>query len=117
MKGTVNCPCCGIGTLEPYLVTKLAEVEAQVREELVISSGYRCPYRNAAVGGAVASSHMGIPGEAKSSAADIYVVNNAFRFKLITALLAAGFRRIGVYAKHVHADLDSSRSQDVFWSA
>jgi len=31
------------------------------------------------------------------------------------ALLQAGFRRIGIYDKHIHADIDKTLPQDVMW--
>jgi len=37
------------------------------------------------------------------------------RFVMIQALQAAGFRRIGIYPRHIHVDVDGSRYQDVIW--
>ena len=35
--------------------------------------------------------------------------------KIISGALLAGFRRIGVYDRHVHLDVDEKLPQDVMW--
>jgi hypothetical protein len=37
------------------------------------------------------------------------------RFKIIAALIKVGFTRIGIYDRHIHADLDPSLDQEVTW--
>lgn len=51
----------------------------------------------------------------KGTAVDIRCASSAARFKVVRSLLMAGFRRIGVYDRHVHADTDRSLPQDVMW--
>lgn len=38
------------------------------------------------------------------------------RFKIVKAALAAGFRRIGVYDRHVHLGIARELGQDVMWT-
>lgn len=42
-------------------------------------------------------------------------IGSRWRFLVVNAAYRAGFRRIGVYDRHVHIDLDTSRDQDVLW--
>lgn len=73
-----------------------------------INSGYRTKAHNTKVKGAKTSSHM------IGMAADI-AVSDATRNTVLKALYQAGFRRFGVGKNFVHADNDSSKSQNVVW--
>ena len=57
-----------------------------------INSGYRCPSHNKNVGGVKNSSHKNIP----CKAADISTPDSSTRYKVITALLAQNFTRLGI---------------------
>ena len=49
-------------------------------------------------------------------AVDIRVSSSRARFGLVGAALKAGFRRIGVYDKHIHVDIaEEPFGQDVMW--
>lgn len=37
------------------------------------------------------------------------------RFRIVAALMRVGFRRIGIYDLHIHADLSFERDQEVLW--
>ncbi len=74
-----------------------------------ISSGYRTPERNKAVGGVESSSHL------KGCAADIHVTGSRQRFKITKALFDVGFTRVGEGSDFIHVDNDSSKSQEVKW--
>lgn len=80
-----------------------------------ITSSYRDPGHNAAVGGATQSAHMDVPCEA----ADIVMaLGGKGRMRLIIKALAAGCRRIGVYDNgSVHLDrTEDRRPADVLWT-
>jgi hypothetical protein len=64
----------------------------------VISSGYRCKNHNKAVGSA-SRNHI------ERKAADILCLNSHDRMRIIAGLVQAGFRRIGIYQKHIHCDV------------
>lgn len=49
-------------------------------------------------------------------AVDIAVWGGIMRRKLVEAALLDGWRRIGVYDRHVHLDMDPHRVQDVLWA-
>ena len=42
-------------------------------------------------------------------------ITSQFRWKVIEAAMAAGFKRIGVYDKHIHLDIWSTAPQEVVW--
>lgn len=48
-------------------------------------------------------------------AVDIRCSKSRNRFKIVKALLNAGFYRIGIYDKHIHADCDPSLPKEVIW--
>ena len=48
-------------------------------------------------------------------AVDIACTSSRPRYKIITSLLANGFKRIGVYDKHIHVDMDYTLDDEVIW--
>ena len=75
-----------------------------------ITSGYRTDAHNSKVGGVSNSSHK------IGKASDIACSDSGKRSKIITALLAVGFTRIGVASSFIHVDNDNTKSQDVIWT-
>ncbi len=111
------CPCdrdCGVGTQQKEIDTKLLELldkaRAQLKRPIIISSGARCIDHNRDEGGKEKSSHIaltssdGLKTIAVCRAVDIVVPNSLHRFHLVSALLFAGFNRIGIGKTFVHAD-------------
>lgn len=76
----------------------------------IITSGYRTPEHNKAVGGVENSSHM------KGYAADISVMSGSQRWAIIDALIKVGFNRIGVGSNFIHVDNDPSKPENVMWT-
>jgi hypothetical protein len=60
-------------------------------------------------------SHVSDSAHLRGLAADLRCPFSVWRFHMLPALLSVGFRRIGVYDKHLHADIDPSLPQDVIW--
>ncbi len=93
--------------LERELVEKLAVAEALMHpakgDYLEITSGYR-------------EGDKGSHGQGK--AVDISAHSARQRFKIVRALIRAGFNRIGVYDRHVHADIaaDDTHPHSVLWT-
>ena len=48
-------------------------------------------------------------------AVDIACTDSDKRLLLVMAALAVGFRRLGVYDKHLHADVSERLPQEVMW--
>ncbi|MCP4900216.1 MAG: peptidase M15 [bacterium] len=88
--------------LNPMLVERLDWAREQSGVPFTITSGYR-------------------PGDPKAHgkglAVDIRCSQSMPRFRMIQALQNVGFRRIGVYNLHVHADVaeEPDFPQDVMW--
>lgn len=111
-KRDLACSCgCGLGNATDKLIGTLNNAQVIYGEPITISSGSRCPKHNAAVGGVPSSAH--VTGEA----VDIKCETSSRRFRLISALLSAGFNRIGISFKSgfIHADVSETLPQRVIW--
>lgn len=74
-----------------------------------ITSGMRSEKHNRKVGGVETSSHL------IGRAADIACAYSSQRFKIIEALIAAGFNRIGIADTFIHCDNDPNKASHVIW--
>lgn len=105
-----RCKCgCGAGMerMDPGFLEKLEEARELAGIPFVLSSAYRCPKHNRAVGGVEDSAHV------RGYAADIRCVSSHDRFRLLAALMEAGFRRIELAPTWIHVDSDPEKPQDV----
>ena len=75
----------------------------------IINSAYRSPEHPESIKNPT-SSHI------KGLAVDISVKDSVKRFKVLNALIAVGFNRIGVADTFIHVDLDLDKSQNVIWT-
>jgi len=118
MKGQTTCRCgCGLD-IKNELKVLIADVEKDLRFELVCNSGARCPTYNATIPGSVA-------GDAHEHclAVDIAVDPNSSSGReriglLIEALIRRGVRRFGDgMAKYgfLHFDRDDSLPTPRWW--
>lgn len=92
------------------LVFKLERARELFDGPIVITSGYRDPDHNTAAGGVKDSSHT------TGQAVDIRCADSEMQKKLCWALGSAGFRRIGVYDRHVHVDTDEMKPVPAYWT-
>jgi len=74
-----------------------------------ITSGYRTESYNKSVNGKINSSHL------KGLAVDIHCADSRSRSIILNALISVGFTRIGIGKTFIHADNDTSKSQNVYW--
>lgn len=95
---------------DPMLVEMLDEARKFAGVPFVISSGLRTRKRNAEIGGAENSPHL------TGHAVDIRCTSNRYRWHILDGLHAVGFRRLGIYDRHIHADNDPTKSQEVVWT-
>jgi len=75
----------------------------------LINSGYRTRSHNKKVNGVSDSSHL------HGYAVDIRAIGSWTRMRIVSALMDAGFNRIGIGKKFVHADNDPNKIQNVIW--
>ncbi len=103
------CKHCGEVKIHPKLIVLAEELREILGKPLVITSGYRCPEHNRAVGGVPDSAHT------KGLALDVACVSSRTRFVILSFLFRAGVRRIGVAKNYIHFDIDDSKPQGVVW--
>lgn len=106
----LECKCCGTCLIDDELLSRLNQARESAGIPFILNSAYRCQKHNDAVGGSPTSSHV------YGKAVDIRIKNNNQRFIILTALLNAGFTRIGVGKSFIHVDCDGSKSQKVIWT-
>ncbi len=96
--------------MDKTLLEMLDEVRDKFDKPIHITSGFRTPAHNEAVGGVETSSHL------KGLAVDIACKKSTDRFDLINCLLDVGFSRIGIADTFIHADIDQTKAQGVMWT-
>ena len=103
----LTCPCgeCD-GEMKPSFMVRLVSLREHLGFPFPITSSYRCPFHNEAVGGVLNSYHT------KGRAVDI-AINHDQAWQVIAAAKKFGFRGIGIKQKRdgyfVHLD---NRPQD-----
>lgn len=96
--------------LDSRLIAMLNIAREAAGVPLVITSGFRTPDQNLAAGGVSDSSHE------SGLAVDIRSGEPEVAKKIAFGLGRAGFKRLGIYDKHFHVDIDESKPQDVIWT-
>ena len=105
-----RCTCgCNQVIVSPALIEVLEDIREFSGVPMTITSGFRCPAHNAAVGGAPSSAHL------SGEAADFFVSGNIDRFKFLEAAFVYGARRIGIGKDFVHVDVKADSPQEVCW--
>lgn len=99
----------GVDMMDDYFLQMLDDARHKAGIPFVITSGYRCPSHNRAVGGVANSAHT------KGLAADIACSDERSRGYIIGALYEASFNRIGIHPDFIHVDDDDSKDADVVW--
>ncbi len=108
--GELWCPCCHAFNLTNLTrLCRRLEVARGSFGPMTIGSGFRCPLHNLEQGGRLMSRHL------EGLAADIAVYTDGDRFRLMVALLNAGFRRVGVMKNAIHADVGETLV-NVLWT-
>jgi len=96
------------------LIRRLQRARDLFGKPIRISSGGRTRKHNKTVGGKKNSSHI-VDFNGYFYAADIRCQNDKDRFVLLNILFLVGFKRIGVYDKHLHVDVDMSKNPIRLW--
>lgn len=99
-----------IAQLNKTLVDMLDVARGHAGIAFAITSGFRTPEHNKAVGGVADSAHL------KGLAVDIRCRNSAELFAIVNGLLKAGFNRIGLGSGFVHADIDTTKPKNVIFN-
>lgn len=96
--------------MDKEFISKLDKARQYAAIPFKISSGYRTKEHNKNVGGVPDSAHT------KGHAADIVCSAGVNRFIIVTALLEAGFNRIGIANSFIHVDDDPSKPKHCIWT-
>lgn len=105
-----QCKCgCNTNEMNQEFVDKLTLAREIAGIPFVITSGYRCPAHNKAVGGVAGSSHT------TGYAADISAATGEQKFKIVQALITAGFTRVGIAKSFIHVDSDPKKPSPTIW--
>lgn len=94
--------------LKPELVSLLDKARKLAGIPFVITSGLRTEDKNEAVGGVKDSSHL------RGEAVDLLADTPEKKHKILQALLTVGFKRIGIYPRHLHCDISKDKPQSIF---
>jgi len=110
-----RCPC-GCETLNPNkgFLERLERARTRAEIPFPVQSGSRCDEHNEDVGGVDSSSHKADE-TTESHAADIGCRASRARSKILTALRAVGFNRIGIAKTFIHVDIDPALPPEVTW--
>ena len=102
-------PPCTMQVMSQTLLNKLDKA----REKAGIPFVLNCAYRSNAYD--ISKGRSGFGAHTKGLAVDIRCNTSANRFKIVSALLACGFTRIGIGKTFIHADIDKTLPQNVIF--
>ena len=102
-------PSCSMQDMSQGFLDLLDKVREAAGIPLVLNSAYRSVAHEKKMGRNGTSSHT------KGLAVDIRCNTSANRYKIVTAALSCGIRRIGIGKTYVHLDADPEKAQDVIW--
>lgn len=111
----MQCGCgCGLGIshINPDTYTKYYRAREIAGVPFIVTSSVRCEKHNRAVGGSETSSHLAKP---FSFALDTAVSCATQRHIILSALLEAGFNRIGLGKNFIHVDDDPTKPPNCIW--
>jgi len=102
-------PPCSLQDMKQETMNKLDKAREIAGIPFVLNSAYRSPEweRDHDRTGKGAHPHR--------HAVDIRCNTYQNRMKIVQALLAVGFRRIGIGRTYIHVDDDPTKAQDVIW--
>jgi len=102
-------PGSGEKYMDREFLEMLDEARGLAKIQFRITSGYRTKQHNLKVGGVSTSSHL------IGRAADIWCQHTGKRWQIVSALMEAGFSRIGIARDFIHVDNDDQKP-DAIWT-
>lgn len=102
-------PACSIDDMKQDTLDRLDLARETAGIPFVLNSAYRSPEWERSKGRSGDGAHT------KGRAVDIRCGSDGNRYKIVLALIVAGFCRIGIGKNYIHADDDGTRTQNVIW--
>lgn len=102
-------PPCEVSDLHTELVDRLILAQKMCGEQFTVTSGFRSQAHERSKGRKGSSSHC------KGLAVDVSAINSHLRFKIVAALLYAGFPRLGIGKTFIHADIDETKPHPIIF--
>lgn len=96
-------PACSITDMNEQFMKCLDSAREYAGIPFIISSAYRSVEHELSKGRPGTSSHC------KGIAVDIKCRDSISRMKIVSGLVQAGFMRIGIHSRFIHADMDFAR--------
>ncbi len=104
-----KCSCCNFNNIKDNFLWKLQLARTEAQTVFRINSGSRCEKHNKEEGGKKTSDHL------TGEGVDIEALTSAIRWKIVTAALNAGIRRIGIAKTFIHLGDNWNNPQNVMW--
>lgn len=98
-----------VSFLNIQLEQKLDAVQSICASQIIITDAFRTKEQEIKMGGTGNGAHT------RGLAVDIRCKDDQTRFNILQALILYGFKRIGIEADHIHADIDKSLANNVLW--
>lgn len=102
-------PACSLQNMQQHTMDRLDQARMLAGIPFVLNSAYRSRKYELTKG------RTGMGAHTSGCAVDIRCNSDANRYKIIEALLLAGFTRIGIGKTFIHADDDITKTQNVIW--
>lgn len=102
-------PACSLSDMNEQFMLHLDECRHFAGIPFVINSAYRSVEYEKSKGRTGTSQHC------KGLAVDLRCRTNAERFRIVSSLLAFGFRRIGIGSNFIHVDDGYPNSEPIIW--
>lgn len=108
-----KCKCgkcfLGFNQMNTFFLAKLYKSREVAGIPFILTSAVRCKSHNQRIGGTMNSAHL------TGQAVDIQATHPMTRMRIVSALIEAGFNRIGIAKDFIHVDDDESKTKDTLW--
>ena len=107
-----HCRCgCSEQSIEPELEDMLNIARHFAEIPFIVTSGYRCPEHNKKIQGVKNSPHL------KGIAVDLSADTSRERWLIVSSLIRAGFKRIGIGEDFIHTDIGNvpDKVSELIW--
>jgi len=111
------CPLTGHVQMSELFIDTLTAARIIAGIPFIITSGFRSEEQNRKLLADPAYKKFADPDSAhlKGVAADISIDSGRARWRIVNALIRAGFTRIGIGSDHIHVDAAGWKPQQVIW--